>query len=153
MSMTSPAASVAEREIVSLRLLHAPPERVFQAFADPQQLVQWWGPKGFSNTLQAFDFRPGGRWRHIMQGPDGANYENEAEFIEIVAPQRIIFRHLEPIHRFQMTMIFAAKGGQTELIWRMLFATAAEVAPLKNFISHANEQNFDRLAALLAGRA
>jgi uncharacterized protein YndB with AHSA1/START domain len=124
---------------------------VFQAFADPRQLALWWGPKGFSNTIQAFDLRPGGRWRLVMHGPDGANYENESEFVE-VSRARIVFRHLEPIHRFQMTMTFTEHCGQTQLTWRMLFESAEEVTKLKNFIAQANEQNFDRLEAHLAQR-
>jgi len=88
-----------------------------------------------------------------MHGPGGADYHNHAEFLEVVRPERIVFRHLEPVHRFQMTMTFAEQNGQTTLVWRMQFETAAEIARVGNFIVDANEQNFDRLAAHLAKNA
>ncbi len=136
-------------EIVSVRVFAASRETVFRAFSDPQHLVHWWGPKGFTSTFHAFDFRPGGVWRFVMHGPNGADYQIEKEFIEIVKPERIVFDHLDPIHRFRMTMIFDEKNGKTELTWRMYFESADECAKVKNFILEANEQNFDRLAAYL----
>lgn len=139
-----------EREIVSTREFAAPRTAVFDAFADPRQLPQWWGPKGFTCTLPEFDFRPSGRCRLILHGPDGAAYQNEKRFVEIMRPERIVFDHLQPRHDFQMTMIFAEESGKTRLTWRMLFDSTAEVSKLRNLISEANEQNFDRLAAHLA---
>ncbi len=139
----------AAHEITNTRVFKVPRERVFDAFADPAQLAQWWGPKGFTNTIHAFDLRPGGRWRLVMHGPNGANYENESEFLEVVRPERIVLMHLEPHHQFQMAMTFDGAGDQTTLTWRMRFDCAEEVTKLKAFILEANEQNFDRLAAVL----
>lgn len=58
-----------EREIVSSRIFTSPRELVFKAWSDPDHLKNWWGPAGFTNTFEAFDFRPGGRWRFVMHGP------------------------------------------------------------------------------------
>ncbi len=147
----SPAEAPSDREIVSTRLLPAARAKVFEAFADPSQLALWWGPNGFTNTFQTFDLRTGGEWRFTMRGPDGAEYHNESEFTEIVPPARIVFVHLRPMHRFQMTMLFAERGaGKTELTWRMLFESASDCDQFKRIIIEANEQNFDRLAAHLA---
>jgi uncharacterized protein YndB with AHSA1/START domain len=126
---------------------------VFNAFADPARLPRWWGPKGFTNTIHQFDLKPGGRCRLTMHGPNGVDYHNEKEFTEVVKPERIVFQHLEPMHHFQMTMLFAEEGGKTRLTWRMLFESAAEATRLRSFISEANEQNFDRLAAHLVAPA
>ncbi|MDQ2942689.1 MAG: SRPBCC family protein, partial [Candidatus Dormibacteraeota bacterium] len=114
-----------DREIISTRVFGAPRELVFKAFSDPAWLVHWWGPKGFTNTFHMFDLRPGGFWRFVMHGPDGVNYENESVFVEIVKPERIVFRHLRPIHEFQMTITFVEQDGKTRLEWRMLFPSVA----------------------------
>jgi uncharacterized protein YndB with AHSA1/START domain len=141
---------ISDREIISHRVLTAPRNRVFAAFSDPNQLAQWWGPAGFKNTINEFDFRVGGKWRIVMHAPNGADFANESDFVEIAAPERIVFHHLLPVHWFRMTMIFAGlPDGQTELTWRMVFETAEEVTRLGPFISDANQQNFDRLAAHL----
>jgi uncharacterized protein YndB with AHSA1/START domain len=84
-----------------------------------------------------------------MHGPDGANYDNLSEFLEVTPAARVVFQHLEPVHRFRMTMTFAVRGAQTELTWTMRFETADEVVKIGKFIAAANEQNFDRLAAHL----
>lgn len=76
--------SASEREPVTSRVLEAPRERVFRAFSDPAHLERWWGPKGFTNTFHEFDLRPGGNWRFVMHGPDGADFPNESVFVEVV---------------------------------------------------------------------
>ena len=139
-----------DREILSTRVFDAPRERVFRAFSDPSLLARWWGPKAFTNTFHEFDFRPGGAWRFVMHGPDGTDYRNATDFIEVVSPERVVLDHLRPMHRFQMTMTFAEEAGRTRLTWRMLFEFAAELERVRAFIPAANEQNFDRLQALLA---
>ena len=142
--------TVSDRTITSTRLIEAPQERVFQAFANPDQLKYWWGPTGFSNTIEKFELYPGGTWRLTMHGPDGADYHNESVFTEVSVPDRVVFEHREPVHRFTMEMTFATEGDRTRLTWRMVFESASEFAKVKDFIVPANEQNFDRLAAHLA---
>lgn len=141
---------VASREVVSVRRLNAPRERVFAAWTDPAQLARWWGPKGFRNTFHEFDPRPGGIWRFVMHAPNGIDFPNRSVFVEISRPERIVFEHLEPVHKFLATADFAEKDGKTEVVFRMVFETAEECARVKPFVAEANEQNFDRLEALLA---
>lgn len=137
-------------EIVNTRVFAATPERLFAAFRNPQQLAQWWGPRGFTSTFHEFDLKPGGRWRFVMHGPDGADYPNENEFVEVSPPARIVFDHPDPQHRFRMTMTFTGRDGKTQLTWRMRFDSLADASRLREFLAAANEQNFDRLAAHLA---
>lgn len=58
-----------DRQIVIMRMLEAPRERVFEAFTTRDQVEQWWGPDRFSVTTEQMDVRPGGIWRFTMQGP------------------------------------------------------------------------------------
>ena len=137
-------------EIISTRVFGAPRETVFGAFENPAHLAHWWGPNGFTNTIKEFDLRPGGVWRLVMHGPDGTDYDNLSNFLEVVKPEKIVFEHVQPVHGFQMTMTYAeVAAGQTRLTWRMVLERSAENEKLKNFLAAANEQNFDRLAACL----
>lgn len=140
------AGPTADREFVHSRLIDAPRERVFRAFSDPAHLARWWGPKGFTSTFHGFDFRPGGEWRFVMHGPDGVNYPNESVFVEVVAPERVVFEHISG-HHFHMTITFAAQGAKTLVGWRQVFDTAAERERIAKVVIEANEQNLDRLAA------
>jgi uncharacterized protein YndB with AHSA1/START domain len=142
-SHVSPAA---DRELVTSRMIDAPRERVFKAFSDPAHLAQWWGPKGFTNTFHEFDFRPGGRWRFVMHGPDGANFPNESVFIEILPTERVVLKHVSN-PQFEMTITLHEKDAKTEVGWRQVFNSAAERNRVAKFAVEANEQNLDRLAA------
>lgn len=137
--------------IVTSRVFAASPEQVYAAFSDPRQLAQWWGPKDFTNTFTTFDLRPGGAWIFTMHGPDGANYPNESEFVEVVPNERIVFHHYRMMHWFKMTMTFAAQpGGQTKLTWQMQFGSTEENDQIRRGVTEGNNDNYDRLAAHLA---
>lgn len=141
--------SDSDREIVSQRVFAASRGTVYEAFINPGHLREWWGPKGFTSTFHEFDPRVGGRWRLVLHGPDGTHYDNEKRFLEVVAGQRIVFRHEHATHGFVMTMLFADEGAGTELTWEMRFDSAEECAKIRSFVAAANEENFDRLAAYL----
>jgi len=142
-----------DHAIVNSRELAFPPERVFAAFSDPGQLAAWWGPQGFTNSFEQFDFTPGGAWRFTMRGPDGTAYPMSHRFTEIVAARRIAFRHLQAGHDFTLEVAFAAKAGGTTIVWRMTFDDPAEGERLRDFLGPANDQNLDRLVAHLSAGA
>jgi uncharacterized protein YndB with AHSA1/START domain len=59
-------------EITISRVFDAPPELVYRAFVDPDQLCLWFGPLGYSvpcETVQ-IDARPGGFQRFIIINDD-----------------------------------------------------------------------------------
>ncbi len=136
-------------EITNSRVFAASRETLFDAFANPEKLKHWWGPDGFTNTIHAFDFRPGGTWHFTMHAPGGSDFENTSTFSEITAPGKIVFVHHLPVHVFTMTMTFAAEGAETRLTWLMQFEPNESNTGLKDFITAANEQNFDRLDAFV----
>jgi uncharacterized protein YndB with AHSA1/START domain len=146
----APSAQAADpREIVSGRVIDAPRRKVFKAFADPTHLARWWGPKGFRNTFEEFDFRPGGIWRLTMHGPDGTEYPNRSVFLDIHESARIVLEHESP-HEFRMTITLDDQAGKTRVEWRMLFESAEARDRIATVVAAANEQNFDRLQAELA---
>lgn len=135
------------RACVHERLIDAPRERVFRALADPVHLARWWGPNGFSSTFEQFEFRPGGRWRFVMHGPDGTDYPNDNRFSEIVVPERVVIEHPSDMHHFWLTITLAAEGGRTRVGWRQVFDTVAHRDQVAPMVMPANEQNLDRWAA------
>ena len=140
--MTSPGF-----KIVNSRRFAFAKDQIYQAISDPTQLVKWWGPHGFRNEFQTFDLRVGGFWRFTMISEDEKRFDNIKEFTEI-SPDRIAFRHHEPMHDFTMSMRFEGDAAHCDLTWEMDFAPGADPA-LETFIQAANEQNFDRLQTIL----
>lgn len=143
-------ATTPDCEIVSTRIVNTAREIVYKAWTDPAHLQNWWGPAGFSNTFNEFDFRVGGRWRFIMHGPDKGNYQNECEFIKIDPPALVAWQRIsKPIFRVVASFEEVA-AGQTKIVFKMLFDTAAECNKLKPYVVGKNEENFDRLEMELA---
>jgi uncharacterized protein YndB with AHSA1/START domain len=70
----------------------APPDRVWQLWADPRQLERWWGPPTYPATVTAHDLRPGGRVEYHMTGPEGDQPRGYWEVLEADAPRRLAFR-------------------------------------------------------------
>jgi len=136
-------------QLTTTRKLAANPETVWAAFADPQRLARWWGPAGFSNRFEQFDFAPGGQWTFDMIGPDGRIYPNQSRFRELEPGRRIVIDHVcEPL--FTLTVTLEESGTDTQLTWNQAFDNADLFKAILPIIEPANEQNLDRLQAELA---
>ncbi len=70
----------------------APPERVFQAITDPEQLPKWWGQQGvYRVTESKADLRLGGKWSSAGVGTDGKAFHVEGEYLEIDPPRLLVY--------------------------------------------------------------
>lgn len=137
-----------DTEIYNERIIQAPLSKLYSAFADPAQLAQWWGPKGYTNTMHEFDLRTGGNWRLTMHGPEKGHYENASVFDKVEEEKLIAWtRKTQPY--FKMEIGFEAiNDSSSRISFRMIFDTPEGCAKVKNFAGPANEENFDRLERL-----
>lgn len=119
----------ADNEIILSRVYDAPRELVWKAMTDPKHVVNWWGPIGFSTTIEQMDLRPGGIWKHVMRGPDGTSYPNESRFLEVVENERIVYSHGGrredgPSVSFVSTWTFEETApGKTKLTLKQVYPT------------------------------
>jgi uncharacterized protein YndB with AHSA1/START domain len=80
----------ADRVLVISRIFDAPRELVFRAWTDPEHLVRWMGPRGFTSSIEHSELRPGGAYRIYMRGPEGDDHWTQGVFREIVEPERLV---------------------------------------------------------------
>ena len=118
-----------DKELFITRLINAPRELVWKVWTDPEHVAHWWGPTGFTNTVHEMNVKPGGIWRLTMHGPDGRDYPNKIVFIEVVKPERLVYKHsgdvdAEPVN-FHVTVSFEKQGNKTLLTMRSIFESAA----------------------------
>jgi uncharacterized protein YndB with AHSA1/START domain len=76
------------------RVFDAPRERVWRAWTEPEQLVRWWGKRGWTAQLDsiAMDVRPGGAFRVVtVNDSDGREMVNDGVYLEVVEPERLSF--------------------------------------------------------------
>jgi hypothetical protein len=133
------------------RALPFSPQAVYNAFASAEMLATWWGPEGFTNEFETFEFQVGGRWEFVMVGPDGARYPNQSVFTELEPASRVVIRHdCEPF--FMLSVQMTAVNGGTHLQWVQVFDDAHIAQAVKAIVEPANEQNLDRLMHVLERR-
>lgn len=146
-----------ETAIVTSRVFRAPRKMVYEALADPKQVIHWWGPKGFSTTIEEMDLRAGGKWRLVMHGPDGTNYPNEMTFTEVVPMERIRLDLVggreggKPI-TLKKTITWTDEDGGTRLTFRIDFESReARDRNVREYGSvQGSRQLFEKLEAFLA---
>ena len=77
------------QETLIEREFDAPRDLVFKLTTDPEYIPQWWGPKGYSTTIDKADIRSGGQWRFIHHA-NGQDFGFHGVYHEILAPERVI---------------------------------------------------------------
>lgn len=127
----------------------APPAAVFDAIRDPARLARWWGPDGFTNTFDRFEFRPGGQWVFTMHGPDGKRYPNQATFTQIEPDLSVCIRHTCAPY-FDLSIGLEAIASGTRVTWVQRFDDPKVAEAVRAIVVPANEQNLTRLARELA---
>lgn len=126
------APSATEREVLITRVFDAPRELVFQAWTDPEHLRRWFAPRGCTVEFPFIDLRQGGEFRSCVRTPDGQDCWCKGTYLEIVAPERIVYsigmadEHGNPVdsaagkdpewpRETVVTVTFAEHGNQTKL--------------------------------------
>jgi uncharacterized protein YndB with AHSA1/START domain len=140
-------------EIRIVRLYDAPVADVWDAWTEPEQAAQWWGPRGFTTTTHSKDFRVGGIWHYTMHGPDGVDYPNKTLYHEIEKHAKLVYDHGgndERVPLFHVTVLFAEVDGKTKMDMTMALATPEAAAEIRKFIKKVGgESTWDRLAEYL----
>lgn len=159
--MTNPLETWSlDREVVLVRLLDHPRDKVFAAWMDAEALATWFGPDGLAIETHEADIREGGVWRFDMVGSfegKAQRFENLVRFLEILPNERIVMDHgtLDPDDpdRFRTTVTFDAQDdGKTVVTLRQLHPTRERRQQVIGFGAvEYGLQTLDSLSAWLDG--
>ena len=149
------ASEASDRELVITRIFDAPRDLVYQAWADPDRMVKWIGPQGFSGSIIKMDARPGGSYHFYMRGPDGDHWARGV-YREIVAPERLVYTWAWADAQANatrpetlITLTFEDLGSsKTKLTLRQAVFESVTARDQHNY---GWNSSFDKLAAYLAG--
>ena len=140
-----------DRELSVSRLINAPIELVWEVWTNADHIKHWWGPKGFTNSIELMDVRIGGAWVFVMHGPDGTDYKNKHIFKEIVKHEKIVLEHVTS-PKYEMQVSFETNGTKTLLTIRSVFGSAEQLKKVIE-VFHADKglvENVDKLEIYLA---
>ncbi len=148
------------RELIIERVLNAPQQLVWDAWTQAGHLAKWYGPNGFTITTHSIDLSEGGVWKYVMHGPDGRDYANKIEFLEVVKPEKLVYKHsdddpnLEPVS-FSTTVTFEKMGQQTKVTMHSVFGSAEELINVSRVYNavEGGHQTIGRLQVLVEGMA
>lgn len=148
-----------DREIVLSRLVDAPREAVFSAWADPDQIQAWFGPDGMTIETKEIDLKPGGVWRFDMVATDGTRYTNRMAFLRIVPATLIEVEHGsdqdDDPGRFRMLVTFDEQSnGKTVVTLRQMHPSKEQRQKTIGFGAvEYGEQTLGKLARHVGARA
>jgi uncharacterized protein YndB with AHSA1/START domain len=160
----STAAKSTGQEIVITRVFNAPRELVWKAWTEPEHLMRWWGPKGYTAPACRIDLRVGGKYHFCMRSPEGKNYWSTGIYREIIEPERIVCtdsfadEHGNPVpashygmpgdwpDELLVTVTFEDDEGKTRMTLRQVGIPAGE---MKEMAGAGWNESFDKLAATL----
>lgn len=156
--MTAATDPVTERELVLIRLIDAPREKVFRAFTDSELLKQWFAPLPWTITEAELDVRPGGTNRFVMRSPEGELYPNQGVYLEVVQNEKLVMTDAyteawKPSEKPFMTAIltFEEEDGKTRYTARARHWSVADREAHEKMGFHEGwGQCADQLAALVA---
>ena len=160
-SKVSPSAALTvttptEREIVMTRVFDAPASLVFEAMTQPEHLVHWFGPHGWTLAVCEVDFRAGGAWRFVLRGPDGAEMGMRGVYQQITPPERFVSTESFDAYPGESlnTLTFSEKDGKTTFTITVLYPSSGiRDAVIRSGMERGAGECYDRLAAHLGGIA
>lgn len=149
-------ATPGDCEIVITREFNAPRELVFDAMGEARLLKRWFnGPPGWTLSVCDVDFRVGGKYRFVWNGPDGVEMGMGGVHKEIVRPERVVRTEIfdqdwtggETIG----TAVFTERDGRTTLTTTVVYSSReARDAALQSGMAEGMEMGYQTLDAFLA---
>lgn len=130
------------------RTFNAPRERVWEAYANPEQFSAWWGPEGWTTTVKELNLTPGGKNHYCMKCVD----ENQGEWFDQEAWGLMVFEAVDKPASFTykdyfsdadgtlkndmptmtITMSFTEEDGKTKMVSRGVVESKEQLEQLVN---------------------
>jgi hypothetical protein len=116
--------------------------------------VTWLGcgpPETDDNPFFVGEVEPSINWQVGAVGAYfGSHHPNESVLLELMAPSTVVIHHVSP-PRFVSRVTLATCTGGTAIEWAQEFEGSTVVDRIRHIAEPANEQNLNRLQAVLAG--
>ena len=139
----------------------APPERVWQLWADPRQLERWWGPPSHPATVEAHDLTTGGEVTYVMTGPEGEKFRGWWRVTSVDPPTSLEFTDgfadadgtpVAEMPTTTMRVQLSEHAGGTRMVLRSVFDSREHMEQIVNMgAPEVLQQTVGQMDALLAG--
>lgn len=77
-------------DLIIKRMFNDTPQRIFRAWTAPEELMKWWGPRGFTSPICLLDLRVGGEYQFCSRSPQGVDFWSRGVFCEIAPGRKLV---------------------------------------------------------------
>ena len=115
------------RTLTIEKTFNAPLKLVWEAWSLSEHIGQWWGPKGMETKVIEHEFKVGGRWKYVMQMPNGGEFITEGIYSQIVEYEKIVSSaDFKPMTEgVEIQALFEADGDKTKFTFNVVHPTEA----------------------------
>ncbi len=109
-------ATTVKPSLTIKRRFNAAPAKVFAAWIDPEKVKRWMGPGEVKALRVEADPHTGGRYRWLMQAPNGEQHDVSGVYREVIPNEKLVFTWAwksTPERESLVTLTFKADGGGT----------------------------------------
>ena len=113
------------RTLTLERTFNAPLKLVWEAWTQPEHIVEWWAPKGMKTKVIEHDFRVGGKWKYIIPMPDGSEFTSDGVYSVIVKFEKIFSSaNFKPMTEgVEIQILFEKNGDKTNFTFNVVHPT------------------------------
>ena len=137
-------------ELALEKVIDAPCERVWQAWARPEEIVRWFAPRPWALRVDSMDLRTGGSFKMVMRGPDGTEHAFGGDYREVVPRGRIVWTGSladGPADQIRTEVVFAEQGKKTRVAARQTFRVLTpQTQPMAQGAKQGWTMTLDQLA-------
>jgi uncharacterized protein YndB with AHSA1/START domain len=145
--------ALSDTDLVLTRTFAASRRLVFDAFTRPELLRRWHGARGWQLVVCEIDLRPGGAWRFVSRGPDGAELGHGGVYREVDPPGRLVQTEIYDgweAGEALVTTAFEERAGQTVMTTTVRYPSRdVRDSVLRTPMERGAGEAYDRLAELL----
>jgi uncharacterized protein YndB with AHSA1/START domain len=141
-----------DTEVKMTRIFAAPAAEVYDAFRNPELLREWHGCDTWSLSTCHVDWRVGGGFRFLMQGPKGQKMGMNGRYVELDAPHRSVHQEWfdEWPGEYTVDAAFTEAEGKTTIVVRLKYPSKEFCdGMLGSGMEHGAAQCYDRLERVL----
>jgi uncharacterized protein YndB with AHSA1/START domain len=152
-SDTTVTATPGGHEVIISRGFRATRDRVFEAYTNPELVVQWMGPSAFTMAIDSWETVAGGKWRYVSTDPAGNDFGFHGVYHDVVKDERIVqtFEFEGASGRVSLNVIrFEENEGETTVTSTAVFETVEDRDSIINTgLEDGAHEGYERLASLL----
>lgn len=90
-SAPMPAYFDTKLDLVLERVVNVSPELIWKGWTQPEHLKKWFCPRPWQVTDCEIDLKPGGKFRTVMEGPEGQRHDETGCYLLVEPNRRLVW--------------------------------------------------------------